>query len=418
MNDPPKIRIKTALFVPRPMGIAILLIIILAFVAPVVWQELAMAMTGADILALWVYCLAMTLLVALLHRRRARSAVIRISPREVAAGGKAEAVYSDFGGWIIQLPGILVRCRLLLATKDGRHIHHDFKPSGSSSKKAEHFFMAEKRGAYFSVYDEFAVFDILGFFRFAYRLPAEDNARLLVSPRVPDEPPPASARAGESTLQPEFSIQRTDNLTDQRPYVPGDDPRRINWKLYGHGSGLFVREGEFVPPPQSNIIIFIDTEYDPLLYSPAAALQGMDLLCENALAAALVCAERGMEVYTGYPGGVIRGGKSTELAASLAWPFASPLPASFEMPAASDKCGILIFALPRTAGENSCLNRFLDNIANRPVELLFFCNGGDDASGGTSAGSTSANGKLFTVAEACAALYTRRTNVRARVLMI
>ena len=163
--------------------------------------------------------------------------------------------------------------------------------------------------------------------------------------------------------------------------------------------------------------MFIDTEYDPLLYSAAAALQGIDTLCENALAAALACADRGMEVYTGYPGGVIRGGKAPELAVSLAWPFASSLPASFEMPVAPDKCGILIFALPRSASENSCLNRFLNNIANRPVELLFFCTAtaGGTATGG---GGTVADSKRFAVAEACAALYNRRTNVRARVLML
>jgi uncharacterized protein (DUF58 family) len=416
MNNALKMRFKTAIFKPRPMGIAILLIIVLALGAAAVKQELALALTGAVFLALWVYCLVMTLLLALIHRRRTRQAVIRISPREVAAGKQVTAAYSDARrGWIIQFPGILVRCRLLLATKDGRRIHYDFKPAASSAKKAEHFFTVEKRGAYFSAYDEFAIFDILGFFRWAYRLPVEENARLLASPRVPDEPPPTSARAGESALQPEFSIQRTDNLTDHRPYVPGDDPRRINWKLYSHGSGLFVREGEFEPPPQSNIIIFIDTEYDPLLYSSAAALHGVDVLCENALAAALACADRGMEVFTGYAGGVIRGGKAPELAASLAWPFASPLPASFEMPSASDNCGILIFALPRSAGENSCLNRFLDNIVNRPVELLFFCTG---TAGTAAAGSTVADSKQFTVAEACAALYNRRTGVRARVLVI
>jgi uncharacterized protein (DUF58 family) len=394
------------------MGIAILLIIILAFIGGAARRELALVLTGAVFLALWVYCLAMTLLLALIHRRRARRAVIRISPREVAAGNRAEAVFSEFGSGVLQLPGILVRCRLLLATKDGRRIHYDFKPGGSSAKKAEYFFTVEKRGAYFSAYDEFAVFDILGFFRFAYRLPVEDNARLLASPRVPEEPPPTSARAGESALQPEFSIQRTDNLTDHRPYVPGDDPRRINWKLYSHGSGLFVRDGEFEPPPQSNLIIFIDTEYDPLLYSPSAALRGIDTLCENALSAALACADRGMEVFTGYAGGVIRGGKAAELAASLAWPFASPLPAFFSLPSATDNCEILIFALPRSAGENSCLNRFLDSIANRPVELLFFSE--------TNAvmDSTVAYSKRFAVAEACAALYNRRTNVRARVLMI
>ena len=120
-------------FIPRPMGIFILLIIILAFIAGALRQEWALMLAGAVFLALWVYCLILTLLLALIHSRRARRAFIRVSPREVAAGDQTEAAYSEGEtaapqGRIIQLPGILVRCRLLLATKDGRRIQYDLTP--------------------------------------------------------------------------------------------------------------------------------------------------------------------------------------------------------------------------------------------------------------------------------------------------
>jgi hypothetical protein len=410
------------------MGIFVLLIIILAFVAGAVRQEWALVLTGAVFLALWVYCLVMTLFLALIHTRRARRAFIRVTPREVAANSLAETVYSEgegvaFRGKITQLPGVLVRCRLLLSTKDGRRVQYDFNPADSPP----HLFTVEKRGAYFGLADEFAVFDILGFFRFTFRLPAENDARLLASPRAADEPPAVNARAGESTLKPEFSIQRTDNLIDHRPYVPGDDPRRINWKLFGHGGGLFVREGEYEPPPQSNIVILVDTEYDRLLYRRQEARHGIDLLCENALAAALACTESGMDVLTGYSGSVIQdaahniihgGNVSTlpALAAALAWPAASPLSAAINLPAVPDGCGILILALPRSSAEPSAIDRFLNDTArngssrngssHRPVELLFLC-------GGT--GSTVTYTERLAAAEICAALYNQRPGVRARV---
>jgi uncharacterized protein (DUF58 family) len=398
------------------MGIFILLIIIFAFTAGAVRQEIALALTGAVFLALWAYCLVMTLLLALLHRRRALGAFVRISPREVIAGEMAEAVYGASGSGIFQMPGILVRCRVLLAAKDGRNIHYDFNPADSPPKTAAHLFAAEKRGAYFSRFDEFAVFDIWGFFRFVYRLPVEDTARLLVSPHAADEPPPVNARAGESLLKPEFSFQRTDNLIDHRPYVPGDDPRRINWKLYGHGSGLFVREGEFEPPPQSNIVILIDTEYDPLLYSTDAARHGLDVLCENALAAALACTESGMEAFTGYAGGAIRGGNAAELAASLAWPAAMPLPTSSgfqgsrKLPVAPPQCGVLILALARSTAETSAIDRFLNDTENRPVEILFFCGSADT--------NTIAHNERLAAAGVCSSLYNQRSGVRAGVFGI
>jgi hypothetical protein len=393
------------------MGIFILLIIIFAFTAGAVRQEIALALAGAVFLALWVYCLTMTLLLALLHRRRARKVFIRVSPHEVTAGEKAEAVCgadsAAYGSGIFQLPGILIRCRLLLAAKDGRRIQYDFNPADSSPQMGAHLCTAEKRGADFSRFDEFAIFDILGFFRFAYRLPVEDTARLLVIPHPADEPPPVNARAGESLLKPEFSFQRTDNLIDHRPYVPGDDPRRINWKLYSHGSGLFVREGEFEPPPQSNIVILIDTEYDPLLYSAAAALHGVDVLCENALSAALACAESGMEAFVGYAGGAIRGGNAAELAASLAWPSAVPLSTSGKLPVAPPHCGILILALARSAAETSSIDRFLSDTASRPVEILFFCGSADT--------HTVAHNERLAAAGVCAGLYNQRSGVRAGV---
>jgi hypothetical protein len=176
-------------------------------------------LTGAVFLALWVYCLVMTLFLALIHNRRARRAFIRITPREVAAGnglaanglatmsGLTEAVYSEgegaaFRGKILQLPGVLVRCRLLLSTKDGRRIQYDFNPSlDKGADPAPHFFTVKRRGAYFGLADELAVFDILGFFRFVFRLPVENNARLLASPQAADESPAVNARAGESTLK-------------------------------------------------------------------------------------------------------------------------------------------------------------------------------------------------------------------------
>lgn len=398
---------RRAVLIPRTMGTVVLLLIILTLAAGTVRQELTLTLAGSVFLVLWIYSLIMTLLLALIHSRRARHICLRVIPHETAAGEWVEVVYS--GGNLVQLPGILVRCRLRLMTKDGRCITHDCNPADPSTFR----FMAEKRGAYFSAYDELAVFDILGFFRFAFRLPTEDNARLMVYPRIAEEAPPLNARAGESRLKPEFSLRRTDNMIDHRPYVPGDDPRRINWKLYGHGGGLFVRDGERAPPPQSNMVILIDTEYDPLLYDMAAARQGIDVLCENALAAALSCEELGMEVFTGYSGGIIRGVNNTEPAASLALPAALPLSSGAELPAAPADCGILILALPRSSAEASALDRFLRDTKSKSqtVTLLFLC-----ADGNTNTNTnTIARSERLAAAEVCAALYNQRPGVRAKV---
>jgi hypothetical protein len=145
----------------------------------------------------------MTLILALLHRRRASRAAIRLSPERITCGGWTQVTYLENNEIplyrkIFQLPGILVRCRVLLRTKDGRRIIYDFKPADKTALEKETFQTA-KRGAYFSAYDEFACFDILGFFRFAFRMPTEDSARLLVSPGAVNETLPVKQRAEMKT---------------------------------------------------------------------------------------------------------------------------------------------------------------------------------------------------------------------------
>jgi hypothetical protein len=417
---------RRAVFYPQVMGVVVLLIIVLAFTVGAARQEMALALAGAALLLPWVYCLTMTLFLALLHRSRARRAFIRVSPRDVTVGELFEAVYCESDtavptgkahGAILQLPGILVRCRLDIAAKDGRRIRHDFNPSGPP-----HCFPAHYRGAYFSGAghsDEFAVFDILGFFRFAYRMTAdriiaENHVRLLVSPHPADEAQTIHARSGDSNLLPEFSFQRTDNLVDHRPYVPGDDPRRINWKLYGHSSELLVREGEREPPPHSNITIVVDTGYDPRLYKAPEARRGIDVLCEHALACALACAESGMDVaieYMNREQGIKnreQGAGNRWLSAALAWPAAMPLSAADTFPAVPADRGILILALPRTGAEAFALDRLVKDVSSRlagkntarSIDLIFICGGAN----------------RMAAAEANAAAYNRRPGVKAKVV--
>jgi len=365
------------------MGVFILLIIILSFTAGAIRRELVLTLTGTVILAIWTYCLVMTLLLALLHRRRAKNISIRLEPEKIVCMEKTNTVYrynNDAAGKnIFQFPGVLVRCRILLSTKDGRRVTYDFKPENKNGLRQS--FQVKKRGAYFSAYDEFAVFDIFGFFRFAYRIPfdngAANNARLLVSPNAASEPVSFKARGGEANRQDILSLERTDYLIDHRPYVPGDDPRRINWKLYGHGGELIVRQGEREPPPSSGLTILIDTQYDSL-YSANNVQDAVDLLCENALA---IINNAGKEIniqigYTGQiekSGGAASSGSLTqaELGFFLAYPAALPTETPAVLPPVTEDRGIIILALPRNDTGNFALDKFMADNANRPIELLF-----------------------------------------------
>ena len=438
-----------AVFMPRTMGVFILLIIVLSFAAGAIRQEMVLTLTGAVFLAIWVYSLVMTLLLALLYSRRAVRVSFRLSPEKIVAGGWTQVIFSPSwenspNGKIFQFPGILVRCRVLLGTRDGRRIMYDFKPEYKTGVEQQLTFQAKKRGAYFSAYDEFAIFDILGYFRFAFRIPAGNGVRLLVSPHGSCEPVPVMAKGGESERQDAPAVERTDDLIDHRPYVPGDDPRRINWKLYSHGGELFIRQGEREPPPHSNITILIDTQFD-LLYrtgifargyagksANAGSASAVDLLCENALAI-INSAGKDRDIQIGFTGQTEENGSSltqAELGFFLAYPAAlssgftmypyAPLSVkkhkqpvyddmpNEDLPPVPENRAILILAMPRLSAQPSALDRFLSNNANRTMELIFIY--------GSAGNDERVYEERAAAAETCVRLYNNRPGVRARAV--
>jgi hypothetical protein len=335
----------------------------------------------------------------------------------IPAGKKAEIILDRDKagpGRFFSLPGFMIRYELLLTTRDGREIRHLFDPDRGSGVSS---FPVPERGAYYGPKDRFFIGDILGLFRYCLPLPQDESPRILALPQAAAESIPAHIESGGDSQRQDTQYRRSDNLIDHRPYVPGDDPRRINWKLYGHApsSELFVREGEREPPPHSRLLILVETMTDPALYDGTSARRAVDLLCENALAIALEYRRRGMDLSIGYTGGVIVEGDPPELAAALAYPAAYPGAAAgkfkgqvsgasgdrMELPEPPADRSVLVLALPRTLA-GGALDRFLKKRSQpgTPVDLAFLY---DDA--------------LAEAAETCIRLY-RRGGVHARQIRL
>jgi hypothetical protein len=335
-------------------------------------HELVLTLLGAVLLAVWGYCLLAVLFLSIIHRKRAVSLSVRM-PEPLGAGqpgailcirehthdaafgsGSAGGGIAGNGkrgsgftgnGRFFRLPGILVRYKAELCTKDGRRLDHVFDPDFLQNNMSP--FNAPGRGAYYGKWDKLLIFDIVGLFHAAIAVPQMPGPRLLVMPQAAEQAVPLSIQSGGSEQRIEPYFLRTDDLIDHRPYVPGDDPRRINWKLYGHAGDLFVREGEPEPPPHSKLLILIDTQADPGLYTAEAGRRAVDLLCENTLAIALDYTDRGMDVRIGYSGGGVTGGGPAELAVVLAHPAVPFGEVSWELPQEEEARSVLILALPR-----------------------------------------------------------------------
>ncbi|GHV32194.1 hypothetical protein AGMMS4952_22150 [Spirochaetia bacterium] len=407
---------------PSDLGIFLFILTILALGAGALRKELALSLIGGVFLAVLAYSLIAALILGLLHAKRARFLSSRILNPNIPTGKTGEILLNrDKAGSrrFFRLPGILIRYEIRLTTCDGREIRHLFDPDSLLQRS----FPVPERGAYYGSLDRFFIGDILGLFRLYLPLSsdlwsADSGPRILALPQAAADSIPVYIRSGGEAQRQNIHYHRTDNLTDHRPYVPGDDPRRINWKLYGHAPSneFFVREGEPEPPPHSHLLILVDTLADPALYNPESGRRGVDLLCENALAIALDYQGRGMELSIGYSGGGIVEGTTTEpgkaLAEALAHPaayFGTPpansgtaKPTPMELPASPGDRGVLVLALPRTITESG-LDRFLKKqMPGAAVDLAFLYG----------------EAGLEKAAETCVRLYKQRGGVYARGIRV
>jgi len=435
-----------------------MLVTALAFMAGGLRNELALTLLGTVFLTVLVYCFLGVFFMGLVHRRKGVSLSMNVSPENVNVGRIGEVFIKTSDGdqpekkhfW--SLPAILVRCELNLKTRDSRVIRHYANPGFENYSS----FPVTERGAYYGEFDRFVILDAPGFFRLSFPMPQSTSPRLFALPVPAEETIPVSLKSGGTEQRSEPHYRKSDELTDHRPYVPGDDPRRINWKLYSHAplGELFVREGEPEPPPHSRLLILIDTEADRSLFSLDEARRAVDLLCENALAAALEFSSHGMDILIGYTGGKISGEKNdgsplnaAELATALALPAAILWPASPAvrrgvkspavlsgakspdalpgepspacLPAAPGDRAVLVLALPRTMTGSSALDSFIRNRAASSVggaspktDIVFIYSAENTGAAGREVEAKRA-AEMEEAAISCVNLYNRRSGVHA-----
>ena len=114
------------------------------------------------------------------------------------------------------------------------------------------------RGRYFYKRQYLNIRDFAGFFAAAYtQPPCLSVPYIVVQPVLPPQKtvfPDLRSRAVNDLP----SQERTHELYESRPYFPGDDPRKIHWKLYAHTNTLSIKLGAFEPPPVKRLMIYIE----------------------------------------------------------------------------------------------------------------------------------------------------------------
>ncbi len=225
----------------------------LLFVVGVARSEPAAAISGGFFLvALILFAVANTVAFMAVSRRLGRSSPIHLSPRVSAAdegetrtlllhiepGARALTPFAPFLFYVLSTDLSFgtraISARLRLRT------HFD---------SAELRVRCDRRGRYTGPHFTLTIMDLLGFTQ--TRVVSAETRELIVHPiahpatlRLP------RAREGERTVRSERR-RRGEELLEVRDYVPGDDVRRIHWKLLAHAGRLLVRVEEQIPPPQA-----------------------------------------------------------------------------------------------------------------------------------------------------------------------
>lgn len=318
--------------------------------------ELAAAAWGAVVLA----ACALAWLAALASSLRGLPPPCVVFPREAQTGAPLSFRFlSARPAARRRLPRLgLRRYRIDLRAADGRRFFASFDPEGPEPFPSA---AAPERGAYAAAADEVLACDPLGLFVSRRPLAAEDGPRLLVRPAFVDGPGSGLPRSGGTERREEATHDRTDDLTDNRAYVPGDDPRRLNWKLYARYGELFVRQGEMEPPPRARLAVLVDAAYDPAVLGLEAARAALDAACSRALALVADLSAAGFDVAFGCGACGLRSGSPRDAADAFAFPAALPLAEAPDLPPlGADDRSAVVLALPRGPGaQDGPLERWL-----------------------------------------------------------
>jgi uncharacterized protein (DUF58 family) len=272
----------------RPRGIFIAAVAIAAIVAGAIRADLAALFWGSTFLLAAAYAAAGCLIVRrrLERRRKAGPGFLGVTLPSSVAGPAAAAeavIAADLPRTF--LPGIGARAVLEPSWHD-----RTLGPVGVALAPGENRlrlkFSAARRGVYTLRRATLEASDVLGLARAPLPVPLDESVVVppATSPRrmtvrEPDE--------GGASMEHVRRIRRSDELLETRRYVPGDDPRRLNWKLLAHAGELFLRLGEETPPPRARLLAVLDTTEHPGMPAGTAdaALDGLVEDCASELTA-------------------------------------------------------------------------------------------------------------------------------------
>jgi uncharacterized protein (DUF58 family) len=214
-------------------------------------------------------------------------------------GGESFSVHLELFLPIL-LPGFRSLWRTELYWNEGKRTVSAVQSLKRGSRLYEVPFLKLLRGVYRGKSGIIVLEDLFGFTRFV--LFQGENLSLQVFPDfIKNGISKDKIIAGGQVATADIKRIRSEELLEVRKYYPGDDARRINWKMFATSGELFMRIGEEIPPPTGEITLILNSQ-SLLIHSFHNASLYTDLLICAFLTFVYAFVEKGYLVYTLVPG--------------------------------------------------------------------------------------------------------------------
>ncbi|MBN2531270.1 MAG: DUF58 domain-containing protein [Spirochaetales bacterium] len=164
---------------------------------------------------------------------------------------------------------------------------------------AEIPFTIHHRGKYTCKAVHYFIGDFFGFTKADIGIPLEECIH--VFPTLLDREELFFKITGDESADIQKKRQSNDELLEVKKYYPGDDIRKLNWKIFAHTGELFVRKGEEIPPPDSKFLFILDPTLTPGILS-LFDNDFLDGLVKTAGSIMSVILEKGNIIYLSLPG--------------------------------------------------------------------------------------------------------------------
>jgi uncharacterized protein (DUF58 family) len=290
-------RLVRLLFPLTVRGLVILALALGLLLEGVLRADLAGLFWGSSFLLFTVYALAAGHLFRL-AARRTHGITLHLPAQGLVPGEESEAAAAAHLPRSFP-PGFSVQLSLPLTWEPRRidGIRRRMSPGQSQARVA---FRADHRGIYRGSAAILEAHDVLGLT--AHRLVIPRSDTLVVYPAViPARELLGVVEQSEEAAPDSRRRRRSEELLEARKYYPGDDVRRLNWKVFAHTDELFLRIGEEVPPPESRILFVLDSTANPFV-PRAVQADYLDSLVQSCASVMIHLVRRGLEVAFSRPG--------------------------------------------------------------------------------------------------------------------